>query len=95
MLARSDGRYSNTAQTEVFLDPAKPSYIGGLLEMANARLYPFWGSLTDALRTGRPQSEAKTGGDFFAALYARPRATGSVRQRDERTERRRGQGDRH
>ena len=22
----------------------KPSYVGGILEMANARLYPFWGS---------------------------------------------------
>jgi len=37
--------------------------------MANARLYRFWGSLTEGLRTGRPQNEAKTGGDFFAALY--------------------------
>jgi len=41
--------------------------------MANARLYPFWGSLTEALRTGQPQSEAKTGGDFFAAVYADPK----------------------
>lgn len=40
--------------------------------MANARLYGFWGSLTDALRTGEPQSEAKTGDDFFATLYADP-----------------------
>jgi len=52
MLARDDARYSNTAATELFLDPAKPSYIGGLLEMANARSYAFWGSLTEALRTG-------------------------------------------
>lgn len=40
-----------------------------MLEMANARLYPFWGSLTERLRTGHPQNEAKTGEDFFAALY--------------------------
>jgi hypothetical protein len=40
-----------------------------MLEMANARLYPFWGSLTEGLRTGRPQNEAKRGEDFFAALY--------------------------
>src|SRR4029079_3358207 len=40
-----------------------------MLEMANARLYPFWGSLTEGLRTGRPQNEVKTGEDFFAALY--------------------------
>jgi hypothetical protein len=32
-----------------------------MLEMANARLYPFWGSLTEALRTGEPQNEAKQG----------------------------------
>jgi len=31
------------------LDRAKPSYAGGLLEMANARLYESWGSLTEAL----------------------------------------------
>lgn len=73
MLARDDQqKYSNTPATELFLDPAKPSYIGGMLEMANARLYPFWASLTEALQTGRPQSEAKTGGDFFAAVYADP-----------------------
>ena len=72
MLERDDGRYSNTAETELFLDRAKPSYVGGMLEMANARLYPFWGSLTEGLRTGEPQNEAKTGDDFFAALYADP-----------------------
>ena len=72
MLARDDARYSNTAATELFLDPAKPSYIGGMLEMANLRLYAFWGSLTEALRTGKPQSEAKAGDDFFATVYADP-----------------------
>ena len=72
MLERVDGRYSNTPETDLYLDPAKPTYMGGLLEMANSRLYPFWGSLTDALRTGRPQSEAKTGGDFFGSVYADP-----------------------
>jgi hypothetical protein len=54
------------------LDRKKPSYIGGLLEMANARLYPFWGSLTEALQTGEPQNEAKQGGDLFESLYADP-----------------------
>lgn len=33
----------------------------------------FWGSLTEALRTGQPQNEAKGGEeDFFAAIYADP-----------------------
>ncbi|HVK03876.1 MAG TPA: methyltransferase [Armatimonadaceae bacterium] len=72
MLEREDGRYANTGETDLFLDRAKPSYIGGMLEMANARLYPFWGSLTEALHTGRLQNEAKQGGDFFGELYADP-----------------------
>jgi precorrin-6B methylase 2 len=73
MLERDDeGLYGNSAETDLFLDRAKPSYVGGMLEMANARLYGFWGSLTDGLRTGAPQNEAKSGGDFFTALYADP-----------------------
>ncbi len=59
MLEREGGRYANTPATDLFLDRAKPSYVGGLLEMANARLYGFWGSLTEGLRTGAPQNEAK------------------------------------
>ena len=70
MLERTGNEYSNTPQTNLFLDRTKPSYIGGILEMANARLYPFWGALTEALRTGRPQNEAKSGGTAFDALYA-------------------------
>jgi hypothetical protein len=73
MLEREDGRYSNTPATEVFLDRSKPSYIGGILEMANARLYPFWATLTEGLRTGELQNEAKGGGEpFFEKLYADP-----------------------
>ncbi len=72
MLAREDGRYTNTPATELFLDRAKPSYVGGILEMANARLFGFWNSLTEGLRTGQPQNEAKTGGNFFEVLYADP-----------------------
>jgi hypothetical protein len=72
MLERQDGLYGNTAETGLFLDRNKRSYVGGLLEMANARLYPFWGSLTEALRTGQPQNETKQGGDPFEALYADP-----------------------
>ena len=73
MLRRTGARYANTANTALFLDRGKPSYIGGMLEMANARLYRFWGGLTEALRTGKPQNEAKTGEDFFGTLYADPK----------------------
>lgn len=65
--------YRNTAETALFLDRNSPSYIGGILEMANDRLYGFWGGLTEALRTGSPQSEIKdTGYSFFEKLYADP-----------------------
>src|SRR5688500_1759470 len=33
--------YSNTPDTETFLDKKKPPYIGGILEMMNNRLYGF------------------------------------------------------
>lgn len=72
-LERRDGVYANTPATGLFLDKRKPSYLGGILEMANHRLYGFWGSLTEALRTGRLQNEAKSGGlPLFEALYADP-----------------------
>lgn len=72
MLKRTGTRYANTPETALFLDRAKPSYVGGILEMCNARLYRFWGSLTDGLRSGLPQNEVKTGGDFFGTLYSDP-----------------------
>ena len=72
-LGRSDGNYCNTPSTDLFLDKRKPSYVGGVLEMANHRLYGFWNNLTAALRTGEPQNEARNGGpNPFALLYADP-----------------------
>jgi len=69
----NDAAYHNTPDTAVFLDKASPAYIGGILEMANARLYPFWGDLTEALQTGEPQNEIKhTGSAMFEELYSDP-----------------------
>ena len=66
-------KYRNTAETGRFLDRNSPQYMAGFLEMANARLYPFWGNLTEALRTGQPQNEIKhTGTSMFRQLYAEP-----------------------
>lgn len=65
--------YSNGDDTHIFLDKNKPSYIGGLLEMANHRLYTFWGDLENGLVTGQPQNELKHGqGDMFGILYSSP-----------------------
>jgi hypothetical protein len=72
-LERRDGTYYNTPSTDLFLDNRKPSYLGGILEMANHRLYPFWGNLTTALRTGEPQNETSRGEPSpFTAIYADP-----------------------
>jgi len=72
-LQRADGRYANTPETDLFLDRRKPSYIGGILEMSNHRLYPFWGRLTAGLRTGLPQNEMREGGSgLFEVLYSDP-----------------------
>jgi len=73
MLEREADRYRNTAETDFFLVRHRPSYIGGMLEMANERLYPFWGALSEGLRTGLPQNEIKTGGaGLFEAIYGDP-----------------------
>src|SRR4051794_29513083 len=62
--------YRNSAAGAAFLDKASPTYIGGMLEMSNARLYRFWGDLTVALQTGEPQNEIKhTGKPLFDELY--------------------------
>ncbi len=68
-----ESRYRNTEEAALFLDRRSPQFMGGFLEMANARLYRFWGDLTDALRTGSPQNEIKhTGAPVFDELYSRP-----------------------
>lgn len=66
-------RYSNSVDTDTFLDKAKPSYIGGMLEMMNHRLYGFWHNLGEGLQTGLAQNEVKHGGEsIFEALYSDP-----------------------
>jgi hypothetical protein len=66
-----DAVYSNAADSALFLDRNQPTYVGGILEMANARLYTFWADLTEALRTGAPQNEVKLAGrPMFDELYA-------------------------
>jgi SAM-dependent methyltransferase len=68
-----EARYRNTTETAMYLDRHSPDFMGGFLEMANARLYRFWGDLTEGLRTGNPQNEIKhTGASMFAELYSKP-----------------------
>lgn len=67
------GRYGNTRDARRFLVRTSPDYVGGILEMANARLYRFWADLTPALKTGQPQNEVRHAGkSMFDELYADP-----------------------
>jgi hypothetical protein len=66
-------RYADTPETARFLNRNAPEYVGGILEMANARLFPFWADLTEALKTGEPQNEVKhSGKSMFEELYSDP-----------------------
>ena len=66
-------RYANTPEASEYLDRASPRYIGGVLEMLNARLFKFWHDLPEGLRTGAPQNESKNNqAGIFEQLYADP-----------------------
>ncbi|MCE3224832.1 MAG: O-methyltransferase, family 2 [Nitrospira sp.] len=59
MLKRAGARYANTAETALFLDRAKPSYVGGMLEMCNARLYGFFLKAMTGLSQGTARAIAQ------------------------------------
>ncbi|MEV6846614.1 methyltransferase [Actinoplanes sp. NPDC051411] len=67
LLERENGRYRNGPAAAQFLVRGKPGYSGGFLERANRMLYPAWGKLTEALRTGAPQAPAN-----FSQVAANP-----------------------
>ena len=54
LLDKRDGRYLNSPLAEEFLVRGKPYYFGGFVQMADRRLYPGWGRLTEAIRTNQP-----------------------------------------
>ena len=65
------GKYKNTPETDTFLNKSSPSYIGGMPEMMNARLFAFWNNLGTALKTGEAQNETRIHGkSIFEELYA-------------------------
>jgi hypothetical protein len=68
-----ESKYRNTEETGTFLDRNSPGFMGGFLEMANDRLYPYWGDLVEGLKTGKAQNETKHGGKgVFEELYSQP-----------------------
>lgn len=80
-----EGQYRNTPQTAAFLNQNSPTYIGGLPQMLNSRLFGYWNHLGTALKTGQPQNEVKHGGkSIFEALYANEENAGRVSRCDDR-----------
>ncbi|MFE7123226.1 methyltransferase [Streptomyces sp. NPDC057617] len=81
VLERTDGIYANTPATAHYLVRGKPSYVGGLLEMSDTRMYDLWGRLDEGLRSGDPQNEIKTGEEgMYAALYRDPESLAAFQQ---------------
>jgi len=68
--------YSNADESALFLDKKSPQYVGGMLEMADDRLYDHWGHLEEGLRSGEQQNEGKgkppDNMEFFGELYKDP-----------------------
>ena len=63
-------RYYNTVEADSFLNRNRPTYMGGILEMANNRLYDSWGKMEEALKTGQPQNEiGKNERSAYDVLY--------------------------
>ena len=68
---KETAKYSNSEDSDLFLDKNKLSYMGGLLEMANNRLYPFWNFLEEGLKRGTPQNEIRLGeASVFEKIYS-------------------------
>jgi hypothetical protein len=53
-------KYSNTPTTALYLDRQSPRYIGGILEMLNARLLKYWHDLPEALGSCMRHDQART-----------------------------------
>ena len=66
-----DGRYANAPEADRYLDRNKPTYIGALFEQYNGSEYGLWGSLTQALRSGAPQTNIAAT-QHYSSFYADP-----------------------
>lgn len=65
-----DAKYKNAPEADTFFVKGREAYAGGFAEMCASRLYKFWDGLTDALKTGNVQNEAKHGkGTLFDNIF--------------------------
>lgn len=68
LLVKEGDQYRNSVVAAEHLVPGGPTYMGGFLQRSNRVLYPAWGNLTEALRTGRPQVPTAQSGSFERML---------------------------
>lgn len=65
--------YRNSQEAALYLNRQSPYYAGGILELANSRLYNLWGDLADALKNGKPQNEILyEGKTYYENIYSDP-----------------------
>ncbi|MDJ0345996.1 methyltransferase [Streptomyces sp. H10-C2] len=74
----ADGRFRNAEGADRCLVPGRPGCVAGFLTGADVNLYPVYGRLTDAVRTGKPQAD----GDFTGMLDDPEALGGFVRMMD-------------
>jgi ubiquinone/menaquinone biosynthesis C-methylase UbiE len=87
LLAKQDGRYALTPESDTFLVSTKPSFQGGIFRHIDTQLIPKWLHLNDVVRTGRPPAGVNQEGpgsaffeqfveDIFPMSYAAARVLG-------------------
>jgi len=59
LLRENGGRFENSATAATFLVTRSPAFMGNAIRYSD-QLYSTWGSLEDALRSGRPALAAET-----------------------------------
>jgi hypothetical protein len=62
LLDKDGDHYRNATGADRYLVPGQQTYIGDFLHTVNHKLYPAWGKLADALRTGKPQATGNSSG---------------------------------
>jgi ubiquinone/menaquinone biosynthesis C-methylase UbiE len=72
-LAKTNGHYELTPESETFLVSTKPSFQGGLLKHASGQLIPNWLRLNEVVSTGKPVTAVNQegeGSEFFQTFVA-------------------------
>jgi SAM-dependent methyltransferase len=67
----ANDHYHNVPECAAYLDPDRPTYVGGVLEYLSGSNYQAWGGLAAALKSGTPQAGPSAAGGY-ASFYQEP-----------------------